>query len=142
MTPADADAVAALHVASWRGAYRGVFTDDYLDHQAEAERREAWHARLNAPTGADWGVVAQDDTGRVLGFAWVMPDHDPTWGDYIDNLHVALDDIHLRYEGNARHPYALGVTLASAKPLHLVVIMLGTNDLKARIFGPSFSLSS
>lgn len=92
MTPADADAVAALHVASWRGAYRGVFTDDYLDHQADAERREAWRIRLNAPDpGADWGFVAQDASGRLLGFAWVMPDHDPTWGDYVDNLHVAPD---------------------------------------------------
>ena len=31
----------------------------------------------------------------------------------LDNLHVALDDIHLRYQGSARHPYAIGVTLAS-----------------------------
>ena len=92
MTAADADRVAALHVTSWRSAYRGVFTDHYLDHEAEAERREAWRARLNADTpGADWGLVAEDTAGRLLGFAWVMPDHDPSWGDYIDNLHVAPD---------------------------------------------------
>jgi ribosomal protein S18 acetylase RimI-like enzyme len=92
MTAADADAVALLHAASWRGAYRGVFSDDYLDHEADAERRVAWQARLarEAP-GSDWGLVAEDATGRLLGFAWVQPDHDPTWGDYIDNLHVAPD---------------------------------------------------
>ena len=92
MTPADAHAVAALHAASWRGAYRGVFSDDYLDHEADAERRVTWQARLarEAP-GRDWGLVAEDPAGRLVGFAWVMPDHDPTWGDYIDNLHVAPD---------------------------------------------------
>lgn len=88
----DAEAIAALHVASWRSAYRGVFTDHYLDHEADAERRNVWRARLqaDAPT-RDWGVVAADPTGRLLGFAYVMPDHDPVWGDYIDNLHVAPD---------------------------------------------------
>lgn len=88
MQAADADAVAALHVASWRSAYRGVFSDHYLDHEADAERRQAWRARLATP-GADWGVVAADDADRLLGFAYVMPDHDPVWGDYVDNLHVA-----------------------------------------------------
>ena len=92
MTAADADAVALLHATSWRSAYRGVFTDHYLDHEADAERRTVWRARLqaDAPT-RDWGVVAADSTGRLLGFAYVMPDHDPVWGDYIDNLHVAPD---------------------------------------------------
>jgi GNAT superfamily N-acetyltransferase len=84
----DADAVAALHVASWRSAYRGVFTDQYLDHEADAERRQAWRSRLATP-GADWGLVAEDAAGRLLGFAYVMPAHDPVWGDYVDNLHVA-----------------------------------------------------
>jgi GNAT superfamily N-acetyltransferase len=90
MHAGDADAIAALHAASWRSAYRDVFTDHYLDHEADAERREVWRARLggDAP-GGDWGIVAEDDTGRLLGFAYVMPGHDPTWGDYIDNLHVA-----------------------------------------------------
>jgi GNAT superfamily N-acetyltransferase len=86
----DADAVAALHAASWRSAYRGVFSDQYLDHEADAERRHAWRQRLSAP-GADWGLVAEDAGGRLLGFAYVMPAHDPVWGDYLDNLHVAPD---------------------------------------------------
>ena len=86
----DADAVAALHVASWRHAYRGVFTDRYLDHEADAERRQAWQSRLADP-GTAWGLVAEDAARRLLGFAYVMPAHDPVWGDYVDNLHVAPD---------------------------------------------------
>ena len=88
MTAADADAVAALHAASWRSAYRGVFSDAYLDHEADAERRDTWRARLQAQAAGAWGLVAEGATGQLLGFAWVMPAHDPQWGDYIDALHV------------------------------------------------------
>lgn len=91
MQVGDAQAIATLHAASWRGAYRGVFTDHYLDTEADAERRQAWQARLQDSASSAWGLVAEDATGRLLGFAWVLPDHDPTWGDYIDNLHVAPD---------------------------------------------------
>lgn len=92
MAAADADAVAALHAASWRSAYRGVFTDAYLDQEADTERRQAWRDRLqSSAAGADWGLVAEGEAGRLLGFAYVMPAHDPVWGDYVDALHVAPD---------------------------------------------------
>ncbi|HEY0956605.1 MAG TPA: GNAT family N-acetyltransferase [Roseateles sp.] len=92
MQAGDADAVALIHAASWRSAYRGVFTDQYLDHEADAERRQAWRARLQPdPNDAGWGLVAEDGAGRLLGFAYVMPAHDPMWGDYVDNLHVSPD---------------------------------------------------
>ena len=44
----DIELVAALHVASWRTAYRGIFTDVYLDTVAEAERRAHWTRRPDA----------------------------------------------------------------------------------------------
>lgn len=87
MTPRDAAAVAALHAASWRSAYRGIFSDHFLDHEVVQERQQAWRDRLQPQASAtDWGLVAEDDTGRLVGFAYVMPHHDPDWGDYIDNL--------------------------------------------------------
>lgn len=128
MAPADADAVALLHVASWRSAYRGVFTDHYLDHEADAERRQAWHARLQAgTTSAEWGLIAEDAAGRLLGFAWVMPDRDPHWGDYIDNLHVAPD---LKGGGIGRR-LMQGVAArlqreGSTRPLYLWVLDVNT----------------
>lgn len=89
MHASDADAVALLHATSWRSAYRGVFSDDYLDQEADAERRQAWQARLQSGTDTGWGLVAEDSAGQLLGFAYVMPAHDPVWGDYVDNLHVS-----------------------------------------------------
>ena len=69
-----------------------MFSDHYLDHEADTERRTAWRERLNPSASTqDWGLVAEDSAGRLVGFAYVQPAHDPVWGDYIDNLHVAPD---------------------------------------------------
>ena len=38
-TSADAQAIAALHVMSWRSAYRGILPEDYLGGDVEPERR-------------------------------------------------------------------------------------------------------
>ncbi len=128
MRAEDADAVAALHATSWRSAYRGIFTDDYLDHEADAERRDAWRARLQtAGSSADWGLVAENGAGRLVGFAYVQPAHDPTWGDYLDNLHVAPD---LKGAGLGRRlMQAVAERLrhdGSTRPLYLWVLEANT----------------
>lgn len=71
--PADADAIADLHVRAWRVGYRGVVPDQILDHpDHERRRHERWQHRLThgPPEGGDpenrifAGVVRE----RVLGF--------------------------------------------------------------------------
>ncbi len=88
MTPADAAAVAALHAASWRSAYRGILSDRYLDERAEADRSAFWLERLGAPDASRFGVVAQQGETAV-GFVYVVAHADPTWGTLIDSLHVS-----------------------------------------------------
>ena len=88
----DADSVAALHATSWRSAYRGILSDDYLDHEVDADRQNVWRERLQGPAaGPAFGIVAEDAQGRMIGFAYVMLDHDPVWGTLVDNLHVHPD---------------------------------------------------
>ncbi|WP_157256037.1 GNAT family N-acetyltransferase [Pelomonas sp. Root1217] len=85
----DADAVAALHATSWRSAYRGIVPDDFLDHDVFAERQAVWRERLQlSPAVAAFGIVAEEDSGRMIGFAYVLPGHDPVCGTLVDNLHV------------------------------------------------------
>lgn len=92
MRPADAEAVAALHAASWRSAYRGILPDDYLDHEVVADRQAVWRERLLGTPGAPaFGIVAEDVGGQPIGFVYVWPQHDPVWGSFIDNLHVHPD---------------------------------------------------
>ncbi len=86
-TPADAEAIAALHAASWRSTYRGAMRDAYLDGDVVAERRAVWDERLQAPAPNQYVRVA-GTAGRILGFACAYGGADPRWGTELDNLHV------------------------------------------------------
>lgn len=66
-TPADADSIARVHVATWRAAYRGIVPDGYL-HALSAEARAArWRADLAGTATVTW--VAVSDDGEIAGFA-------------------------------------------------------------------------
>ena len=88
MHAADIEVVAALHTASWRTAYRGIYTDAFLDGPADAERRAHWTRRLAAPGTTQAGVVAELG-GVPVGFCYLISDADPARGTLLDNLHVA-----------------------------------------------------
>lgn len=87
----DADRVAALHAISWRSAYRGSLSDDYLDGPVEAERRGFWRQRCDHPRTGLWTVLAEDAGGVLRGFLCLLADHDLHWGTLIDNLHAHPD---------------------------------------------------
>ncbi|MCO1655194.1 GNAT family N-acetyltransferase [Pseudonocardia humida] len=89
-TAADADAIAALHADSWRRTYRGMMLDSYLDGDLDGERRGVWRGRFADPRPDQRVWVAVDGSG-LLGFACLFGDGDPTWGAYVDNLHVRVD---------------------------------------------------
>ena len=89
-TAFDADAVAALHAASWQRAYRGIMTDAYLDGPVVAERLALWRKRLAVTPNGDsslWvRLVLRHDT--VIGFACVLLDQPRDGTALLDNLHI------------------------------------------------------
>lgn len=85
---ADAEAIAALHAASWRVHYRGEFSDVFLDGDLVGERLRVWRDRLARPPGNQLVRLAMDD-GVLRGFVCVYGGQDPAWGSLVDNLHVA-----------------------------------------------------
>ncbi|CAG9180091.1 GNAT family N-acetyltransferase [Cupriavidus pinatubonensis] len=87
-TAADADLIAAMHTESWRQTYPGLLPDAYLSQTAPAERRAAWHARLHDGAEAPLEVTLAHVDGDPAGFACLMPDAEPAYGIYLDNLHV------------------------------------------------------
>lgn len=87
-TPADADAIAALHAQSWRQSYRGILTDAYLDGDIFADRQAVWQGRLSDPAPNQFLLVAEAG-GAVQGFVCAFGDDDPRWGTLVDNLHVS-----------------------------------------------------
>ena len=86
----DAEAVASLHARSWRESYRGSFTDAFLDGDLVGERLRVWRERLGHPPDDPLVLLAVD--GEELGgFICVHGRHDPQWGSFIDNIHVARE---------------------------------------------------
>lgn len=84
----DIQAIATLHAASWRFAYRGALSDEYLAGDIIADRTALWEARLKTPSPNQYVVIAYD-AETILGFACAYADEDPQWGTLLDNIHVS-----------------------------------------------------
>jgi ribosomal protein S18 acetylase RimI-like enzyme len=65
--PDDALAIAAIHVASWQHAYRGILPDDYLAGLSPDDRLPMWAHTLTLPDAPTYVGVAEVD-GQVVGF--------------------------------------------------------------------------
>ncbi|HET7236426.1 MAG TPA: GNAT family N-acetyltransferase, partial [Actinomycetota bacterium] len=73
--PKDARAIAEVHVRSWRAAYRGQLTDDFLDGMNVEERLDQ-HRRGLEDAREDWRTWVAEDAGQVAGFAVTGPSED------------------------------------------------------------------
>lgn len=109
--PEDANAIAALHTANWQDAYRGMLPDDYLDGRLADEMRAAWAKKLADMAAGNSAVLLAEEDGALRGFIRIVPNADPAWGHYIDNLHVAAGT---RGGGLGRKLYGAGVEWAVA----------------------------
>jgi GNAT superfamily N-acetyltransferase len=98
----DRTAIAAIHAESWRGAFRGLYRDEYLDGEVVADRMQVWERRMSEPAPNQFVVLVEDETG-LAGFACAYGRDDEHWGTLLDNLHV-------RREGQRR---GIGTRLVS-----------------------------
>ena len=71
--PADAGAIADVHVRSWQAAYRGQLPDDVLDNLSILERTQMWSTFLTDEAG-NLAVVERDS--QVVGFVSVTESRD------------------------------------------------------------------
>lgn len=69
--PDDAEALGALHVASWRWAYEGLLPADYLAGLDAAERSAWWRTVLSEPWPGS--VLVAERAGQIIGFVTVGP---------------------------------------------------------------------
>lgn len=65
--PQDADAIARVHVDSWRETYYGVLPDALLGEHMLAKRQDMWRGLLNSAAPQPVFVSCQDDV--IVGFA-------------------------------------------------------------------------
>lgn len=83
-TPADAEAIAEVHVASWQAAYRQAVPLAVLDAMTAADRLPAWQWRLAAPPSRGAHVLVAEANGAVVGFAGTqVHEHDSDVGELL-----------------------------------------------------------
>lgn len=85
--PDDWPAIAAIHAASWRSAYRGIYPDSHLDEEVPDERRAFWREALAAMDPELDAVFLAEDAGEAIGFACIRREAEAA-GPLLDNLHV------------------------------------------------------
>jgi RimJ/RimL family protein N-acetyltransferase len=74
-TPSDARAIAEIHVASWRWAYRGHLPGELLAGLSVDDREREWNGWLVADLpGAE--VLIAEELDRVVGFCSFGPSRD------------------------------------------------------------------
>lgn len=73
-TTTDAEAIARVDIASWRGAYSEILSDSYLASLEVADRTGHWSAALTAP--GTRVLVAEDGARSTVGFTSVGPSRD------------------------------------------------------------------
>lgn len=66
--PDDAAAIARAHVSAWRGAYRGLMPDDYLEAMDPERWAAGWVRMLAEPPAEQEGLAVAVVDGTVQGF--------------------------------------------------------------------------
>ncbi len=64
----DADAVARVHVDTWRTAYKGLLPDDYLAKLSYEAHRQMWEKSLSNPDSTHMVRVAEHESNGIVGF--------------------------------------------------------------------------
>ena len=91
-TPHDAQAIASVHVATWRHAYAGLLPDDLLADLDAGQWAERWRGRLaeREPVPGLFALVFESG-GRVRGFVSGGPDRDGRPGGEVYAIYVDPD---------------------------------------------------
>ena len=90
VTLSDVEAIAALHVQSWRASYRGILPDAFLDGPVEDERVSHWLELMDSAGCGRVILTAETDDGTA-GFVSVAPSGEDGFDAYIEHIHVRPD---------------------------------------------------
>ena len=86
-TVSDSAVIGALHAESWRIAYRGLLSDEYLDNDLDGERKKYWARKMVSLKPGEFVLLAEADS-VVVGFISIMDVPDAGYSALVDNLHV------------------------------------------------------
>jgi ribosomal protein S18 acetylase RimI-like enzyme len=131
-TPDDADALARVHIDSWRAAYRGLMPDTYLD-SLDYERR-AGQFRKSLATQAEETYVVEEH-GQTLGFltVGVCRDEDVDTATTGEIWGIYLAPEHFR-KGIGRQLASRGMEMLKSKGYKIAVLWVFAGNAQARGF--------
>lgn len=138
--PADAEAIGALHVRSWRQAYRGIVPDAALARLDPAERAERWRETLCSPGSRRVFVAVGDGpAGVALGaFCAVGPvrdvERDGRAGSRTGELYALYADPEAFGRGAGPAAHRAGVDRLRAAGHRHAVLWVLTENPRARAF--------
>jgi len=138
LEPADALALARIHVRSWQVAYRGQLPDAYLDGLSDEIplRAERWKGFILAAPSRGRTLLAAEVDGKVIGFVnYGPPDDAATLGPHVGELYAIYLDPDAWGQGHGRAMMAAAVTgLEEAGYREAVLWVLGTNQRARRFY--------
>jgi ribosomal protein S18 acetylase RimI-like enzyme len=82
----DTSEITQVHTAAWRTTYRGIVPQETLDNINVERREQMWREMLSDPERDDFVLVAETETGEVVGFASGGPERGE--GDYDGELYA------------------------------------------------------
>ena len=134
--PNDVEAIAHIHVETWRSTYAGIIPDAYLVRMNVAQQRRMWRQLLHGGGRGHDVFVAELGDGEVVGFAScgparrsAMPRRAPYDGE-VYTLYVAVD--HQGHRHGERLLAACFDTLRERDKTAAVIWVLAANP--ARFF--------
>ena len=104
--PADAGAIARVHVDAWRTTYAGIVLYEYLAGLSCEDREATWSRILASNRPSECNFVAETDGAEIVGFAGGGPERE---GD-----RTYLGELYAIYLLQERQRKGAGRVLASA----------------------------
>ena len=133
-TRADADAIAALHLASYRAAYEGLLPAEVLGSLRAEDRRRRWHVSMNDPQRRTLIAQAGDGASAVIGFAEVGPSRDDDTEAGTGEL-MALHVMQSRWrQGSGRALHDTAIATLATLGFQVATLWVLTGNSRARAF--------
>jgi len=131
---ADAEAIASVHIDSWRWAYRGLLPSGYLRRLRERELAARWDRRLSL-VDLDEAIRVVEHDGRVGGFVTYGPRRDdPTWLGHAGEIFMLYLDPSLVGRGLGRQLIDQAFEELARVQCHWVVVWVLARNAPARRF--------
>ena len=137
--PEDAAAIAAVHVCSWQGAYRGLVPDELLDQLSVAQRETVWRDALTAERPP--AVLVATSDGVVVGFCAIgTPSRDADADGQVAEIGAVYVDPDMWRRGVGRALLKIALADLRAADWHAVTLWVAAENQRARDFYAQFGL--